>query len=119
MARPNTEQRLAAYQARYVQLASQLADIGFIAAGSVTHRYTRCATPGCRCNAEPSQPHGPYWQWTAKVNGKTVTRRLDENEARLYQDWIANDRRLRALITKMRQVATKATDLILKDNATS
>ncbi len=113
MARSSPARRLAAYQARYAQLASQLADVGFIAAGSVTHRYTRCASPGCRCNAEPSRPHGPYYQWTAKVNGKTVTRRLSEDEARLYQEWIANDRRLSAVTTKMRQVAAKATDLML------
>lgn len=114
MARSTTE-RLAAYQARYAKLAGELANVGFIAAGSITHRYTRCASPGCRCNADPSQPHGPYYQWTAKLNGKTVTRRLTHDQARLYQEWIANDRQLRALITKMRQVAAKATDLIVKD----
>ena len=69
--------------------------IGLIHSGSVTRRYTRCATPGCKCHADPPQPHGPYYQWTAKINGKTVTRRLNENEAKLYQEWIANDRQLR------------------------
>lgn len=118
MARSTTE-RLAAYHARYAQLAGQLTNIGLIAAGTITHRYTRCASPGCRCNADPPRPHGPYYQWTAKVNGKTVTRRLTVDEARLYQDWIANDRQLRAIITKMRQVAAKATDLIIKDTAAS
>ena len=113
----STTQRLAAYQARYAQLAGQLANVGFIAAGSITHRYTRCASPGCRCNADPPQPHGPYYQWTAKVNGKTVTRRLTPDEAHHYQTWIANDRQLRHIITNMRQVAAKATDLILKDTA--
>jgi hypothetical protein len=117
MATVTTAQRLASYQARYGELAGQLADVGLIAAGSVTQRYTRCATPGCRCNAEPPQPHGPYYQWTAKVNGKTVTRRLGQNEARLYGEWIANDRQLRAVIKQMRQVAAKATDLILKEAA--
>jgi hypothetical protein len=45
----------------------------------------------------PPQAHGPYNQWTAKVNGKTVTRRLTETEAAHYREWIAiaNDRRLR------------------------
>ncbi len=70
----------------------------FIAAGSATHRYTRCASAGCHCNAEPPRPHGHYYQWAAKVNGKTVTRRRTPDEARLYQDWIANDRQLRAII---------------------
>ena len=51
---------------------------------------------------------------TQRRDGKTITRRLTEDEARLYQEWIANDRQHRALITKMRQVAAKATDLILK-----
>jgi hypothetical protein len=37
--------------------------------------------------------------WTAKVNGKTVNRRLTQSEAELYQEWIDNDRRQRAIIT--------------------
>jgi len=59
--------------------------------------------------------HGPYWQWTAKIEGKTVTRRLSQSEAELYQEWIANDRQLRTIITQMRQVAAKATELTLKE----
>ncbi|MGH9301706.1 MAG: hypothetical protein ACRD0E_07470 [Acidimicrobiales bacterium] len=38
------------------------------------------------------------------MNGKTVNKRLSEREARLYQQWIANDRRARALLSKMRAV---------------
>ncbi len=113
-----TAARLAAYERSYRQLAQRISDIGYIAAGSITHRYTRCATTGCRCHADPPQPHGPYWQWTAKIDGKTVTRRLSETEARYYQQWIDNDRQLRELIERMREVATKATELIMKDTAT-
>ena len=111
----STAQRLASHQRRYRELAAQLADVGYIAAGSITHRHTRCANQNCRCHADPPQMHGPYWQWTAKVNGKTVTRRLSDTEAALYQEWIANDRRLRTLITQMRQVAAEATKLIMDE----
>ncbi|MCA1700415.1 MAG: hypothetical protein LC790_16550 [Actinobacteria bacterium] len=103
--------RLADYERRYRQLAEQLGEIGLISAGSVTHRYTRCGTAGCRCHADPPQPHGPYYQWTAKLNGKTVTRRLSDREAKLYQEWIANDRQLRRVISQMRQIAAKAAAL--------
>lgn len=113
MARSTTD-RLDAHQARYRELADRIAEIGFITAGSLTRVHNRCGKPNCRCHADPPQLHGPYWQWTAKVNGKTVTRRLSETEAQLYQQWIANDRRLRALIAQMRQVAAKATELIIK-----
>lgn len=115
----SSAQRLATYQRRYRELAAQLADIGYIAAGSIVHRHTRCGTPTCRCHADPPQLHGPYYQWTAKVNGKTVTRRLSETEAELYQQWIANDRQLRALITQMRQVAAEATELMLEQTKTN
>ena len=114
MARSTTD-RLAAYQARYRELGERIAEIGFIQAGSVTRVHNRCGKPNCRCHGDPPQLHGPYWQWTAKINGKTVTRRLSEAEAHLYQQWIANDRQLRALVNQMRQVAAKATELIMTD----
>jgi hypothetical protein len=113
----NTAERLAGYEQRYHELAAQLATIGLIHSASITRRYTRCATPGCKCHADPPQPRGPYYQWTAKLNGKTVTRRLTENEAQLYQEWIDNDRQLRRLIQQMREVAAKATELKLKQAA--
>jgi hypothetical protein len=117
MATRSAAERLEGYQRRYKELAAQVADVGLITAGSVTKRYTRCASPGCKCNADPPSPHGPYWQWTAKVDGKTVTRRLTAREAGLYQEWIRNDRRVRALLGQMRTVAAKATELMLKEDA--
>ena len=48
MAKATSEQRLADYERRYRELAAQLAEIGLISSGSLTHRYTRCATPGCK-----------------------------------------------------------------------
>jgi hypothetical protein len=107
------QHRLDAYERRYRELAAQLADIGMISAGTLTRRYTRCTSPGCKCRADPPQPHGPYWQWTRKIDGKTVTRRLTPAEAKLYREWIANDRRMRRLIDQMRTVAAKAADIRL------
>ena len=107
------QQRLDSYERRYRELAAQLADIGFISSGSLTRRYTRCTSPGCRCRADPPQPHGPYWQLTRKIDGKTTTRRLTPSEAELYRDWINNDRRMRQVINQMRILATKAAELRL------
>lgn len=111
----STAQRLADYERRYRELAAQIADIGYIRAGSLALRENRCGKPNCRCHGDPPQPHGPYWQWTAKVDGKTVNRRLTPAQAELYSEWIDNDRRLHALIQQMRQVAAKATELRLTE----
>jgi hypothetical protein len=113
----NTTESLADYEQQYRELAAQLPTIGMIHSGSVTRRYTRCQTPGCKCHADPPQPHGPYYQWTAKVNGKTVTRRITQREADLYQEWIANDRQLRHITDQMRQIAAKVAELTLKQAA--
>src|ERR1019366_510411 len=102
MAKTTVEERLAEYDRCHRKLAAQIAEIGIVTAGSVTRRYTRCTSPGCRCNADPPAPHGPYWQWTSKVNGKTVTKRLTVREAQLYQEWIGNDRRIRTLLDQIR-----------------
>ncbi len=119
MPRADRTDRLAHYERRYREIAEQLATIGLIHSGSITRRYTRCGNPACRCHGDPPQLHGPYHQWTAKVDGKTVTRRLTEAEAKLYDEWIANDRRLRRLVRQMREVAAKAADLKLKEVASS
>lgn len=116
MARKTVEERLEEYNERHRDLAAQIAQIGIIAAGSVTRRFTRCTSVGCRCNADPPTPHGPYWQWTAKVNGKTVTKRLTAQEAALYREWIGNDRRIRALLDQIRKVDAKAAELLLKES---
>lgn len=113
MATKRTTARLESYERRYRELARKLADIGYIASGSVAPRYNRCGTKTCRCHADPPKLHGPYYQWTAKVNGKTINRRLTPREAALYNEWIANDRKARALLSEMRDLAAKATELIL------
>ena len=105
---------LADYERRYRELLGELAEIGFIRSGSLAPRYNYCGKANCRCHGDPPQPHGPYFQWTAKVDGKTVNRRLTAREAQLYREWIANDRHLRAVVDQMRAVAAEATELILK-----
>jgi hypothetical protein len=118
MATKRTQSRLDAYERRYRDLARQLGEIGYIAAGSLAPRFNRCGKANCACHADPPRLHGPYWQWTAKVGGKTINRRLTQREAELYTEWIANDRRARALLTQMRDIAAEATELILEDPST-
>jgi hypothetical protein len=114
---PAQARRLRAYQARLRQLASELASTGFISSGSVVQRSVTCGKPGCRCQADPPQLHGPYWQWSRLVNGKTVTRRLSPGQARLYQQWIANRRRLTDLLDQIDSLSQQAAVILLQDAA--
>lgn len=102
------------YRALAAELAAELATVGFISQGSVVSRYTSCGKTGCRCQGDPPQRHGPYYQWSRAVAGKTVTRRLNEAEAELYRSWIANRRRLEQIIAKMEQTSAAAGELLLR-----
>jgi hypothetical protein len=106
--------RLASYQTQLKRLTAELADIGFISPGSLIRRYTTCGNPGCRCQADPPQPHGPYWQWTRAVAGKTITRRVTDEQVPLYQEWIANRRRLRQVIADIEEVSRQASEILLQ-----
>lgn len=103
---------------RYHELAARVGQLGFITPGSLTQRHTYCGNPGCRCQAEPPRPHGPYWQLTRKVAGKTVTTRLTADQAARYTEWIDNQRQLRRLTAEMEQISHQAVDLILKQDKT-
>ena len=98
---------------RHQALAARLGQVGFAVPGSLTRRYTTCGKPGCRCQASPPRPHGPYYQLTRKVAGKTVTTRLTASQAARYAEWIANQRELRRLIAEMEDISRQAAELIL------
>lgn len=78
-----------------------------------------CGKPGCRCQADPPHLHGPYWQWSRVVAGKTITRRLNEEQAGLYQEWIANRRRITMTLAKMDKVSQQAAAILLHEATTT
>jgi hypothetical protein len=89
---------------------TKLARAGNLLPGSIQQRHTRCGHPGCACQADPPRPHGPYWQWTRKVAGKTITRRLTAEQSARYRPWIDNDHRIHELLTRLEQITIQHLD---------
>lgn len=110
--------RLETYERKYRALAADLADIGFISPGSLVLRETTCGKPGCRCGADPPRRHGPYYQWSRAIAGKTLSRRLDAREADLYRDWIANRHHLQRILNEMEKISAAAGEILLRQAAT-
>jgi Family of unknown function (DUF6788) len=110
--------RLETYERKYRALAAELTELGFISPGSLVVRETSCGKPGCRCQGDPPRRHGPYYQWSRAIAGKTISRRLNEHEAELYRQWIANRRRLERVITEMETLSAAAGEILLRQAAT-
>jgi hypothetical protein len=94
-----------AQRAQAAAIAAAIAEIGFALPGTLIERPMRCGHPSCRCHADPPQLHGPYHQWTRKVNGKTVTRFLSDDQLADYNDWFDNQHRLRQLIGQLEELS--------------
>ena len=99
---------------RYEVLKRSITAVGLIRHGSLVQRFMPCGKPGCRCQAIPPELHGPYYQWTHKVRGKTVTVRLTQEEADLFAEWIKNERQFYKIIAEIEAVALRITNRLLK-----
>ena len=99
----------AARQAALDQAAAALAAAaGPALPGTLTIRSYACGKRRCRCHADPPVLHGPYAEWTRKIGGKTVTRRLTAEQLADWQPLFDNARKIRALIAELQELTLQA-----------
>ena len=99
---------LARYASRYQVLQDALATLGYFCKGTVTSRTFTCGRASCACSRDPERRHGPYFEWTYKVAGKTVYHRLSPQEARIYKEGAAEYRKLKSLLRRLENVSRRA-----------
>ena len=92
------------------RIAAELARAGYALPGTLTVRSYACGKPNCRCHASPPRPHGPYAEWTRKISGKTVTRRLTPDQLTEYQPLFDNAKKLRALLAELQDLTLEIID---------
>lgn len=96
--------------AKQRRIAAALSETGFALPGSLTVRAYRCGKAKCRCRGEPPQLHGPYAFWTRKIDGKTVSRMLTDEEVAEYQPLFDNARKLRDLVSQLQELTLQLVD---------
>jgi hypothetical protein len=106
------EPQLARLRTRFEARAQELGQVGFVLRGSLLKRFSRCGSRGCACHDDPPQLHGPYWQWTRKVKGKTVTRNVRQEELPRYRAWMANQERFDQIVQELQELSVKAEELL-------
>ena len=95
---------------KYDKLKNQLVKIGHVCLGSINTVYTKCGNTYCECIKDKTKKHGPYYSWTRKIKGKTVSKRLSENQVKICKKFINNYKKLKVLIENMKDVSAKIVD---------
>jgi hypothetical protein len=93
------------------QLAAKLAAAaGPALPGTLVVRAYECGKPRCRCHTSPAARHGPYAEWTRKIGGKTITRRLTPQQLADWQPLFDNAKKLRALLAELQELTLAITE---------
>ena len=89
-------------------LLQNISELGDFQPGSITSAFRRCGSPNCHC-AKPKDPgHGPHFQLTRKVDGKTVTQNLPSAaDVRKAESEVAEFRKFQALTSELVDVNRK------------
>ena len=81
--------------------------IDFICSGTIRSEYRQCGKPKCSCMKSEKDRHGPYYIWTRKADGKTITKTLTMKQAELCKKYIGNMRKLVEVVKQWKAVSVK------------
>jgi len=111
MPKPLTPSQLAALEAqrrRFEELKRELQQLEYFCKGTVLERRMKCGKAQCACHSDPAKRHGPYFEWTYKVRGKTVNVKLTPETAPLYQAASRQHRKLKTALNRLERLSLSA-----------
>jgi len=72
----------------------------WILQGTLLKQYKQCGKANCRCRQDKKYWHGPYWIWTRKEKGKTITKTLNQKQAKMVKKSLEEMKKINKLIEK-------------------
>jgi hypothetical protein len=104
---PNTPSGADRHAQNWGELRRQLQDLGYFCKGTILERRMKCGQPKCACHQDPSKRHGPYWEWTYKLKGKTVNVKLTAAAGPIYKTASQHYRKLKSLLNRLERLSHK------------
>jgi hypothetical protein len=111
--RPEQNAQLESRVRRFHELKRGLDQLEYFCKGTVLKRMMKCGKASCACASDPDKRHGPYFELTYKINGKTVNVKLSPEAAPLYKAASLQYRKLKTLLTRLE----KLSQIILRHQA--
>ena len=98
----------AAHQQRFRQALQELQQLDYFLKGTVLKRMMKCGRPQCACHRDPAKPHGPHFEWTYKIEGKTVNVKLSPQAAPSYKAATKQHRKLKIVLARLERLSKAA-----------
>ena len=90
---------------RFQELRKGLEHLQYFCKGTVLKRMMRCGKANCACASDPTKRHGPYFELTYKLDGKTVNVKLSPEAAPLYKAAALQYRKLKTLLSRLEKLS--------------
>ena len=101
-----TGRDLAWLERRRAELFGLISQVGDFRRGALNAVWRRCGKPNCRCSQPGQRGHGPQWNLTRRIGGKTVNVHLKPGpELDKVQAEVAEHRRFAALVEEVSAVS--------------
>jgi hypothetical protein len=82
---------------------NQIMGLDYILTGTISKKYGPCGKEDCHCARDKKNWHGPYYIWTRKEKGKTITKSLSPVQANFGKKAIRNMLRLNSQIGRWKR----------------
>ena len=86
-------------------LKKKISNIDWILKGTLLKQYKQCGKNNCRCHQDKKYWHGPYWIWTRKEKGKTITKTLNQNQIQMHKKAFKNMKEFDQLVEKWKMLS--------------
>lgn len=93
-------------------ILKKIIELDYIAVGSIAKTFRPCGKENCKCKKDKKDWHGPYYIWTRKENGKTISRSMSKKQAMQCKNAIKNMKKLKVQIEKWKKITYDAIDNI-------
>ncbi len=88
-------------------IKNQIISKGWILQGTLLKQFKQCGKNNCQCHQDKKYWHGPYWIWTRKEKGKTITKTLSKNQAKMVKKSLEDMKKINKFIVKWKLLSLR------------
>ena len=98
-------------------LLDAIRTLGDMRRGTLLERYIPCGKKGCHCTQPGSQGHGPKFSLTSKIEGKTKTEYIPDDQVERVREQLATHQRFITLCRELVEINEEICRLRIEEKA--